>query len=145
MKEYKYKINGVEYTVVINKVEDGNAELEVNGTPYNVEMITDKKKPAIKKPVVQRPVMASASTTKVVPSAPASGGSANGIKAPLPGVILDIVVSVGDTVKRGQKVAVLEAMKMENNINAESDGVVKEIKVKKGDAILEGTDIIVIG
>lgn len=145
MKEYKYKINGVEYTVVINKVEDGNAELEVNGTPYNVEMITDKKKPAIKKPVVQRPVMASAPTTKVIPSAPASGGSANGIKAPLPGVILDIVVSVGDTVKRGQKVAVLEAMKMENNINAESDGVVTAIKVAKGDSILEGAEILFIG
>ena len=65
--------------------------------------------------------------------------------SPLPGVITAISVNVGDTVKIGQKVLALEAMKMENNINADKDGKVLEIKVSKGDSVLEGTELIIIG
>ena len=60
---------------------------------------------------------------------------------PLPGVIIDVCVKEGDTVKRGQKIAVIEAMKMENDILAESDGTVTAIYVKKTDSVLEGADI----
>lgn len=60
------------------------------------------------------------------------------------GVILDIKVKEGDTVKRGQTIIILEAMKMENNINANKDGKVAEIKVNKGDSVLEGTDLVII-
>jgi len=77
------------------------------------------------------------------PAAPAGKGTA--VQSPLPGVILDIKVAVGDQVKAGQTVAILEAMKMENNINAECDGVITAIKVSKGDNILEGSDIVIIG
>ena len=66
------------------------------------------------------------------------------VKSPLPGVILDIKVKEGDTVKRGQTIIILEAMKMENNINANKDGKVAEIKVNKGDSVLEGTDLVII-
>ena len=65
--------------------------------------------------------------------------------SPLPGVILSVDCKVGDTVKRGQKILVLEAMKMENNINADRDGKIVEIKVNKGDSVLEGADLVVIG
>ncbi len=75
----------------------------------------------------------------------AAPSSAGAVKTPLPGVILSIDCKVGDVVKRGQKVAVLEAMKMENNINADREGKVIEIKVSKGDSVLEGADIIIIG
>ncbi len=140
MKEYKYKINGTEYTVAINKIDDKEAELEVNGTPFNVEILTEKKKraaaPTIKRPQSAQPVE---KVTK-----PAASSSRGAIKAPLPGVIIDVVVNVGDKVKRGQKLLVLEAMKMENNINSDKDGTVVEIKVRKGDSILEGTDLVVI-
>ncbi|WP_301027085.1 acetyl-CoA carboxylase biotin carboxyl carrier protein subunit, partial [Parabacteroides goldsteinii] len=60
-------------------------------------------------------------------------------------VILSVDCKVGDTVKRGQKILVLEAMKMENNINADRDGKITEIKVNKGDSVLEGADLVVIG
>ena len=144
MKEYKYKINGNEYNVVINSIEDGLADIEVNGTPYKVEILTEKKKaskPAIKHPTVTAaPVVA----TPVAPAASA-GGQGTGVKSPLPGVILDVCVKVGDEVKVGQKVAVLEAMKMENNINADRDGKIVAVKVNKGDSILEGSDIVIIG
>lgn len=144
MKEYKYKINGNEYNVVINSVEDGLADIEVNGTPYKVEILAEKKKaskPAIKHPTVTAAPVAAA---PVAPAASA-GGQGTGVKSPLPGVILDVCVKVGDEVKVGQKVAVLEAMKMENNINADRDGKIVAVKVNKGDSILEGSDIVIIG
>ncbi|GAD06075.1 biofilm PGA synthesis protein PgaD [Porphyromonas crevioricanis] len=144
MKEYKYKINGNEYKVTINSLDGDKAELEVNGTPFKVDIIGEKKK-ASSKPVIKRPATTAApAAAKTAPAAAPSAGGA-GIKAPLPGVIIDICVKVGDEVKRGQKVAVLEAMKMENAINADRDGKIVEVKVAKGDSILEGTDIVIIG
>ena len=110
MKEYKYKINGNVYKVTIGDIEDNIAHVEVNGTPYNVEM--EKAPKVVVKPVA-RPVTTApaAPTAPVVKPAAASSGK-SGVKSPLPGVILDIKVNVGDTVKKGQVVIILEAMKM---------------------------------
>ena len=142
MKEYKYKIDGKEYAVKIDKIEGDQAQLEVNGTPYSVEII-QKETPKVSKPA---PAAAPAATVAPTPAAaPASTGKGKAVKAPLPGVIISVDVQVGQQVKRGQQVAVLEAMKMENGINAECDGTITEIKVKAGDSILEGTDIVIIG
>ena len=141
MKEYRYKINGNLYKVTVGDTEDNNVRVEVNGTPYTVEL-EKQNKPKIK------PVVRTASTTPAAPPAavtrPASVGSKSGIKSPLPGVILEIKVKEGDTVKRGQTLLVLEAMKMENDIKADRDGKVTAIKVSKGESILEGTDLIII-
>ena len=141
MKEYRYKINGNLYKVTVGDIEDNNVRVEVNGTPYTVEL-EKQNKPKIK------PVVRTASTTPAAPPAavtrPASVGSKSGIKSPLPGVTLEIKVKEGDTVKRGQTLLVLEAMKMENDIKADRDGKVTAIKVSKGESILEGTDLIII-
>lgn len=142
MKEYKYKIDGKEYAVSIEKIEGDHAQLQVNGKAYEVEIVQEKK-PEIKKVVKATPAPAPVASAPT--PAPTAGGSGHGIKAPLPGVIISVDVEVGATVKRGQQVAVLEAMKMENAINADRDGVVQAVKVKAGESILEGTDIIVIG
>ena len=145
MKEYKYKINGNEYNVAVEELEGNKANVTVNGKIYEVEL--DKPaKPAVTKPVA-RPA-ATAPTAAPAPAVapaprPAAGGA--GIKAPLPGVILDIKVKVGDAVAKGQTVAILEAMKMENNINADREGTVVSINVEKGQSIAEGTDIITLG
>jgi hypothetical protein len=114
----------------------------VNGTPYKVEM--EKAPKVAVKPVV-RPVSAApaAPTAPVVKPAAASTGK-SGVKSPLPGVILDIKVNVGDTVKKGQVIIILEAMKMENNINADKDGKITAINVSKGESVLEGTDLVII-
>ena len=136
MKEYKYKINGNVYKVTIGDIEDNIAHVEVNGTPYNVEM---EKAPK----VVVKPVARPVTTAPVVKPAAASSGK-SGVKSPLPGVILDIKVNVGDTVKKGQVVIILEAMKMENNINADKDGKITAINVSKGESVLEGTDLVII-
>ena len=144
MKEYKYKINGNEYNVAVEELEGNKANVTVNGKSYQVELDRPAK-PAVSKPVA-RPAAAPAAAPVSAPApkaAPAAGGA--GIKAPLPGVILDIKVKVGDAVAKGQTVAILEAMKMENNINADREGTVVSVNVEKGQSIAEGTDIITLG
>lgn len=142
MKQFKYTINGNVYNVTVNKVEDTTAEVEVNGTPYKVLMDKPAKKQVI---TVKRPVQApTTSAGAPVVSRPASTGGSGAVKSPLPGVILTIDCNVGDAVKKGQKLLVLEAMKMENTIPSDRDGVVAEIKVNKGDSVLEGADLVII-
>ena len=142
MKEYKYKINGTLYKVAIGNIEDNIAQVEVNGTPYSVKMETPKKEAPTVRPVV-RPAATqpAAAPAAARPAAPAGKG---GVKSPLPGVVLDVKVNVGDTVKKGDVVIVLEAMKMENNINADRDGKITAIPVSKGESVLEGTDLVII-
>ena len=142
MKEYKYKINGNLYNVVIGDIEDNIAHVEVNGTHYTVEMEKKPKAATAPKPVARpaaRPVAAPAAAAPAKPAAAKSG-----VKSPLPGVILDIKVKEGDEVKKGQTIIILEAMKMENSINADKDGKVTAINVSKGESVLEGTDLVII-
>ncbi|GAE83053.1 biotin/lipoyl-containing protein [Bacteroides reticulotermitis] len=142
MKEYKYKINGNLYKVTIGNIEDNIAQVEVNGTSYNVELEKQPVKKVVKPVVRPVPTTPAPPTTQVVK--PAAPVSKSGVKSPLPGVILDIKVNVGDSVKKGQTILILEAMKMENNINADKDGKVTAINVSRGDSVLEGTDLIII-
>ena len=76
--------------------------------------------------------------------APVPSGNARPVNSPLPGVIIGIKVKVGDVVKEGQAVAILEAMKMENEIQAESGGTVVSVDVAEGDSVLEGAPIVTI-
>jgi len=145
MKVFKYKINGSPYRVVVQKSDDESVELEVNGTPYMVELEQKKKKTISP---IHRQVSSSAQTESapkptITRTAVAVGSVV--VKAPLPGVIFDLRVKVGDTVKKGDTLLVLEAMKMENNIQAPSDGKIAKVSVLKGDSILEGAELVVIG
>ena len=147
MKEYKYTINGQEYKVTLGEIEGNIANVVVNGQSDKVDM---EKKAEEPKPVVRPVVKPAAPAAKpaaqpAAQPAPAAGGSGRGVKSPLPGVILDVKVKVGDAVKKGQTVVILEAMKMENNINADQDGTITAINVKQGDSVLEGTDLVMIG
>ncbi len=137
MKEYTYKINGNIYKVAIGDIDGNIAHVEVNGTSYNVEMEKKAKDPVTKVPV-RRPYAAAAA-----PAKPASTAAA-AIKSPLPGVILDLKVKEGDTVKKGDTLLILEAMKMENSIQADKDGKVAKVHVGKGDSVLEGNDLVTI-
>ena len=145
MKEYKYKINGNLYNVVIGDIEENIAHVEVNGTHYTVEMEKKPKAAPAPKPVVRPAAKPAAAPAAAAPVAkPAAGGAKSGVKSPLPGVILDIKVNVGDEVKKGQTLIILEAMKMENSINADKDGKAAAINVSKGESVLEGTDLVII-
>ena len=144
MKNYKLKINGNDYNVDINEVEGQDVKLTVNGMDYVVTV--DKEMKQQKKTVVSspRPQAAPVASPVQQSAAPASAAGAK-VTTPLPGTILDVYVNVGDAVKAGQTVVLLEAMKMENNIEADTAGTVKEVKVRKGDRVLEGDVLFVIG
>ena len=146
MKKFKFTINGNQYETEILSIEENIAEIEVNGTLYKVEVdkaIKTTKTPKLVRPEVvpstdSHPAVAKTSS----PSAPKGTGS---IKSPLPGVILEMFVKEGDIVKMGQKLLMLEAMKMENNIEADKAGKVVSVLKQKGDNVMEGDILIIIG
>lgn len=146
MKEYKYKINGSVYKVEIGDIDNGMAEVLVNGTPYKVEL-EQKAAPTIK---LAQPRAAAAPRTpsgeKVI-AKPAKTTPAGGtpVKAPLPGTVMAINFAVGQTVKASDTVVVLEAMKMENAIKAGVDGKVLSVDCAKGDAVQADAVLMVIG
>ncbi len=143
MKEYKYTINGNKYEVTIANIEDNIANVVVNGEEYKVEMEKEpepQKKKVVVKPVVQQQAAAPAQNSE----SSARVNMNNAIKSPLPGVITEIKVAVGDEVKAGDTVVVLEAMKMANNLDAEKGGKVTAVLVKEGESVMEDTPLVVI-
>ena len=152
MKEYKFKINGKDYAVAIGEADGKMLTVNVNGADYQVELENAPSSaavgthPAVANKMADAPAGGSATFAESpAASAPKAGGAGQTIKSPLPGIIISIDVKEGQAVKRGQKVAVIEAMKMENDILAEADGTVTAIHARKGDSVLEGADIVTIG
>ncbi|MFN3555037.1 MAG: acetyl-CoA carboxylase biotin carboxyl carrier protein [Bacteroidales bacterium] len=144
MKKYKFTIHGNQYDVHILNVEDNIIELDVNGSTYSVEV--DKSIQPVKTPklVRARAVPSTDTTPSEGTGTKASKGSGT-IKSPLPGTVLSIHCKVGDTISVGQKLLVLEAMKMENNIDSDKDGKVTAIRVNPGQNVMEGDVMIEIG
>ena len=144
MKEFKFKINGNDYNVFITNVDGNIAELEVNGTPYKVEIdreLKQTKTPKLVRPEAVPSTDSHPSVAKTVSPGVATSGS---IKSPLPGTVLSVNVKVGDIVKVGQRLLQLEAMKMENNIDSDKEGRIAAVNVKQGDSVMEGDVLIVI-
>ena len=140
MKEYNYKIKGAPYNVKINGIEENIAKVEVNGIEFEVEL---EKPVAQPKPVV-RAVAAPVKTIEAPKAAQeAVDAGVSAVRAPLPGTINDIKVTVGQAVKKGETLVILEAMKMEN-IDSDRDGKIKEVKVQKGDTVMEGSILVTI-
>lgn len=146
MKEYKFKINGKGYDVAIDTMEGNVASVTVNGVAYQVEL---ENTPAAESdaatPVMVQNPARPAAPAPAAAAEKAAAGAGKAVTSPLPGVVIAIKVNVGDVVKSGQEVAVLEAMKMENSIEATQDGTVTAVHVTKGESIQEGTAIISIG
>lgn len=149
MKQFIYRINGQDYIVAVNKLENAIAEVAVNGTNYQVELVNNEEEEVTiaSRPATKKAAPAASAASKAAPTANKPAGNSNSagaVKSPLPGVIVSIDVNVGDEVAKGQQVAILEAMKMENVINAPAAGKVTSINVNKGDSILEGVTILVV-
>lgn len=139
MKKFKFTIRGNNYDVEVLDFEDNIAKVEVNGTKYAVEVHKELK--STKTPVLVRQAVPSPtrSETKIKKSI-----GATQIKAPLPGNIMQVFVKAGDEVKKGDKLLMYEAMKMENIILAEKDAQITTLKVQVGDSVLEGDLLIEI-
>jgi biotin carboxyl carrier protein len=136
MKKFKFTINGNDYAVDVQGIEENLARLEVNGTPYQVELhraIKASKTPTLVRPAIRQPARPDIEKRE--------GGSPHPILAPLPGSITRLEVGKGDIVQKGQLLLIMEAMKMENRVLADRAGVVEDIRVKQGDTVLQG-DII---
>ena len=148
MNKYQYKVQGVDYDVEIENVEGNIAKVNVNGISFEVEL----KQPINAKPISRPHVKPDAAPAAAAPvAAPAqqapakAAGSGTKVPAPLPGTITEVKVKEGDTVKAGDTVVVLEAMKMQNSIEAECSGTVTSVIVKPGDTVMEGDALITIG
>ena len=128
MKEYRFKINGKDYKVAINGIEGKNANVTVNDVPYQVEL--DEAQ--------------AAAAPAAAPAAPKASGAGAKVNSPMEGNVVDVCVKAGDAVKSGQKLVVIEAMKMEVEISATADGTVSEILVHKGDHLVEGQPVATI-
>lgn len=140
MKKFKFKIDGSVYEVSIKEIEQNIAEIEVNGTPFTVEIEKQDKVSSLNRKAAGKVTSIKTPSRSVV---------ANAIKAPLPGNIMKILVSNGQNVKRGDVLLTMESMKMENNILAENDGIIRHIHVQPGQSVMqddllidfEGTDV----
>ena len=152
-KTLKLEINGKDYAVTINEFSAYEAIVTLNDKTYTVglkdlgiEQVSDlQPRGAIETTVVQPSPIASQApvvTSASVPQKPKTATDASSIVAPLPGLILKIHVKTGDTVKAGQNLVVMEAMKMENEVQAPADGTVKSILIKEGDSVIEGDVLI---
>ena len=136
MKNFKFKIQDNNYNVKILSHEGSNIELEVNGTSYSVKMKEEIKKtktPTLVRSASKRP----SEPLKVNPSS-----SKTKIVAPIPGVVLSLDVKVGDTIKVGDRLLVLEALKMENNITSEKAGTITAVNVNVGQQVLQNEIMI---
>ncbi|WP_036877865.1 biotin/lipoyl-containing protein [Xylanibacter oryzae] len=148
MSKYQYKVQGVDYDVDIQDIEGNIAKVSVNGIPFEVELkqaIHNTPKPQHVHVEPHKPAAVSAQPEEDKPIVIVPTGSGTPVSSPLPGTITEVKVKVGDTVKEGDVVIVLEAMKMQNNIEAETSGTITSISVNNGDTVMEGAALLTIG
>jgi biotin carboxyl carrier protein len=147
---YKISIGKKKFEVEVGQIIDGRARLTVNGAPFDVVVENFAEASAGIAPAAlaqasaapASPARSAVSLLKPAHAAFAAGSDA--LSAPIPGLILEVRVQVGDKVANGQVVAVMEAMKMANNLTAHKDGVVQEIRVQKGSEVSTGDVIMII-
>ena len=146
MKEYKFTIGGKKYEVAVSGIEGNVADVSVNGVAYKVEIEEGAAPAAVSAASPAAAPAAQAKAPAAAPApAPAAAGAGKSILSPLPGVIISVDVKQGDSVKRGDKVAVIEAMKMENEVLSDCDGTVTAVHVQKGDTVADEAKIVTIG
>jgi len=136
MKNFKFRIYDNNYNVKIVSHEDNIIDLEVNGTAYSVKLKEEVK-------VTKTPTLIRSASKRPTELLNVNASSANSkIVAPIPGIVLSIDVKIGDDIKEGDRLLVLEAMKMENNITSEKVGKVTAIHVKTGQQVLQNEVMI---
>lgn len=155
--KYKIAIGNNKFEVEVGKIENGRAQVSVNGESYDVmienfaEVAPYSKAPQREPapaatPAAPKAPVSTPTPTPIKAPSPASAAVEEDsiVKAPIPGLIMDIKVKVGDKVLAGQTVATMEAMKMENNLISNLDGTVKEISVQKGMEVATDDVIMII-
>ncbi len=149
MTNYKLTINDQLFEVQIGAIQGDTAQVTVNQMPYQVKIENAGGPSGLQTrssvhSVASAAVESAAFSPAPKPATPVAAGSGV-ILAPIPGKILNIEVHVGDQVNIGQRVGVMEAMKMENNLLSPVDGTVKEIRAAVGTDVGTGDVIMIIG
>ncbi|GAB4409676.1 MAG: biotin/lipoyl-binding protein [Bacteroidia bacterium] len=141
MKTYKFTINGNSYEVsVAPSDEDNRFQVAVNGTPYTVDLQQEVKQ--VKTPkLVRKEIPKPTAQEQHIPQTQSGGGKLS-VRSPLPGTIVEYKVKVGDSVKKGDLVVILEAMKMQNQVVSEHNGVVRAIHAPAGQSVLQDQVLI---
>ena len=129
MKNYKFRINGNQYEVEVLDIDGNMAKIEVNGTSTRWRCSVRYRRSSLSFSAVQAKVQ---KETKSVAGTECRNGKAAAVRAPLPGVILQVLVRPGDEVNAGQTLCTLETMKMENAIKAEAAGKVTAVNIAPG-------------
>ena len=150
MKRFEILLNEKAYLVEVTKTGPEEALVTVNGTPYEIGLkdltATDAPKAMVVSEATPMSVPPAAAAPDRKPEAAVETvGGVTTIKAPLPGLIIEVKVSAGDKIGVGDVLLVIETMKMENNIMSPVAGVVQEVKVSGGQNVSEGAPLIVIG
>lgn len=140
MKKFKFTIHGNVYEVEIQGIEENIAKVEVNGTPYDVEIYRDLKMTKTPTLVRAEGPQPKGKETRIPKAASKTTNQA--VKSPLPGTIISVLVKEGEKISLGQKLLTMEAMKMENNVLAEKAGTIRSVLVKPGDTVLQN-DVLV--
>ncbi len=143
MKKYELKINERLYEVVIKNVTPRDIQVEVNGHDHLVE-IQAIKNLSLPQPISQLGAAETPSRQPPTYRQPVTRTGDGAITAPMPGQIKSIFVREGDRVAAGQKLLIMEAMKLENKINAKHEGIVKKILVRDGDTVNQGQELVII-
>lgn len=149
MKEFSFKINGVEYKTAVEEKEGNITEVTVNGKTYQVEMEkpatpAPAPKPAAAPAPAAAPKAAPAPAAAPAPKPAAAPAAGTPVKSPLPGSVIKVLVSEGQAVKKGDTLLTLESMKMENAIMAEKDGTVAQVAVAAGQNVMQDDLLVVL-
>jgi len=153
VKKFKITVNNQVFDVNIEDLVDEKAFVKVNGISYEVgiERIIEKRRDETGRKTLQnRSEISSLPQRKIdidrkPPASSKVDNSGCNITAPLPGLIIDLLITEGDAVKSGEVVIRMEAMKMENDIISPRDGVIKKIMVTKGAEVREGEILVELG
>ena len=143
MRKYDLTINNNSYEVLVKKVTETEALVEVNGQELTVS-INQIESLILPETVPQVVPVKKAGQKPPSGAAQIPAASADAIIAPMPGQIKAILVREGDEVKAGQKLLIMEAMKLENKLPAPRDGRVKHILVRDGDIVSQGQELLTI-
>jgi biotin carboxyl carrier protein len=142
MSEYVLSVNGREYRVRIAEITAQQARVVVDDVEYAADLVSIARSEA-PPPASGRPASArAAGRPAAAPAAPAPAGSHGNVRAPLPGLVLELKVREGAAVKAGDPLVVLEAMKMENVVQAPHNGTVRKVFVAAGDTVAEGDPLV---
>lgn len=149
MKTFELKVDGKDYKVDIDRYDGRQAAVKVNGRSYEVDVKQSARPggpgPRVVPPPGRSPAPTPPASVSEPPAVPTASVPVGGqVLAPMPGLILEVMVSVGDWVTAGLPIMKIEAMKMENIIPAPCDGVVKEIRAEKGKTVATEDVLMVV-